>query len=123
MTIDEYARTYCRHLLRDVNADSLLEKIKERDDLPYDDIRYDENGDFTKVVFIDDSDRAISIYELISYSDEDMMATKDEDLIQVYNNYMALLNSKDVTILDTVKLAREWREARAREEESLGVLS
>lgn len=123
MTIDEYARTYCSHLIRAVSSRSLYEQIKERDDFPYDDIRVDENGDLSKVVFVDDNDRVINIYELISYSEEDIKATKDADLIQIWENYMSLLDSQDVTIADTLKLAREWREARDREEQNVGLLS
>ena len=123
MKIQEFAQNYCSNLLRVVDSKSLYDKVKEKDDLPYDAIRISEDGILTKVVYIDDNDRFMDIYELISYSKEDILATKDVDLIQVWNNYMALLDDDEISLSDTLRLAREWRMLRDKEEQNAGLLS
>lgn len=116
MNISEFAHTYCSHILREVTAASLYEQIAAKDDLPYDDIQMTEDGVMSKVVYVDDDGRTIDIYELIAYSKSDVEATKDEDLIQVYNNYMAQVDVEAVNLEDMLRLVREWKEARMRED-------
>ena len=123
MTINEYAKTYCSDLLRAVNSKSLYEQILEKDDLPYEDVRITEDGVMSKVVYIDDSGRFIDVYELITYSEQDIIATKDEELIQVYYNYMSMIDTQELNFSDTLRLAKEWRELRDKEEKNAGLLS
>lgn len=123
MKIHEFARGYCSNILRVVSSQSVYEQLAAQDDFPFDDIRIGEDGTPTKVVFIDDNERFIDIYELMSYDREDIIRTKDVDLIQVYDNYMGLLDTEDVKIADTVHLAREWRALREKEEQNVGLLS
>lgn len=123
MNIHEFARTYCSTLLRAVNAKSIYQQIIEKDDLPYEDIRMNDDGVPTKVVYVDDNGRFIDIYELITYSEEDIKATQDEDLIQVFNNYMSMIDTQELSFSDTLRLAKEWRVLRDKEEQNAGLLS
>lgn len=123
MKIHEFARGYCSNLLRVVSAKTVYEQLQEQDDFPYDDIRVSDDGVLTKVVYIDDNDRYIDIYELMSYDRADIVNMKDVDLLQVYDNYMSLIDTEDVSIADTVHLAREWRALREKEEKNAGLLS
>lgn len=124
MKIQEFARSYCSYLLRAVSSQAIYDRIREQDDFPYEDIRIGEDGLPTKVVYLDDNqERFIDIYELISYSREDVEATKDPDLLLVFENYMSQIDTEEVDIADTLRLAREWRELRDKEAASAGLLS
>lgn len=123
MKIHEFARGYCSNLLRVVDSKSVYEQLQEQDDFPYDAIRVNEDGVLTKVVYLDDTDRYIDIYELMSYDRADIVKLKDVDLLQVYDNYMSLIDTEDINIADTVHLAREWRALREKEEKNAGLLS
>lgn len=124
MTIHEFAKTYCSDILRVVNSKSIYEQIIEKDNLPYEDIRIDEEtGLPTKVIYLDDSGRFIDIYELITYSEEDIKATKDTDLIQAYEIYISMIDTQELSISDTLRLAKEWRSLRDKEEANAGLLS
>lgn len=105
MTIDEFALQYCSNLIEQRNA---TEDILSDDILPYDEIKLTEDGSIEKVVYLDDDGRYINIYDLISYTPEEVEASKDEDLQNAYNAYMSMVDVTDTKIMDITRLAREW---------------
>lgn len=121
MTIHDFAKQFCPSVLESRGSKQLYDIIKERDDFPYDEIMVTEEGGMSKVVFIDDT-RYIDVYELIAYSQTDVEAMKDPELLQVYNNYMEQLDLRDVSILDTIGLAKEWVAQRDKERADAGLL-
>lgn len=116
MNINEFAHTHCSHIIRAVSAASLYEQIAAKDDLPYDDIDYSEDGVITKIVYLNDEGRKMDIYELIAHTPDDINASGDEELIQVYHNYMANIDIEPVDFEDMLQLVRKWKVARDLED-------
>ena len=75
-------------------------RIMEMDDLPYDIVGPDENGNITKLVEIDDI-RTISVVELVALDETDVKQLKDPDLEKVWKSYMSLINIKDYNVMIT----------------------
>lgn len=94
--------------------------VKNRDDLPYDDIIYID-GELQKVVYITE-DTAISIVELISYTRDDILKTGDVDLINVYDNYMEQVDVKDMDIMSLIAAAQIFMKDKKEERLRMSVL-
>lgn len=116
MNINEFAHSHCSHIIRSVSAASLYEQLASKDDLPYDAIDYSEDGVLTKIVYLNDEGRKMDIYELIAHTAEDIDASGDEELIQVYHNYMANIDIEPVDFADMLQLVRKWKAARDLED-------
>lgn len=105
MTFQEYIKKHydvsARIRARIINP---KEVIKNRDDLPYDDIKY-VDGELQKIVYIDDDD-FISVAELISYTIDDISKIPNNDLKQLYDNYMSQINVEDVDLLSLISAAQ-----------------
>jgi len=123
MTLVEYANKYCKSMLNAETSKSIRELIAEKDDLPYDDIMPDSDGVMTKVVFVD-SERTISIYDLISYSREDIVKMDDPALLAVFDNYMDAIDIEDVDLSNISQLIQKYKDTKAKEEaDANGLLS
>ena len=123
MTIVEFAHTYCEHMLREVSAEDLYQQIADKDDLPYDDIIINESGVPAKILYVDDDGRTIEVLELLAYSKEDVLRTKDYDLIQLWENYMEQIDVQEANLEDLLQLVKDWTEARKREDSVDGLSS
>lgn len=116
--ISKYYNVSDRIKARIVNPKEI---VKNRDDLPYDDIIYID-GELQKVVYITD-DSAISIVELISYTRDDIVKTGDIDLINVYDNYMEQVDVKDLDIVSLIAAAQIFMKDKKDERLRLSVLN
>lgn len=66
-------------------------------------------GQLVKMLTFDNDKREISVLDLISYYPDDISKTKDEPLINLYNNYMR--NIECQSLLTTEQLANIRRES------------
>ncbi len=101
-----------------VRLSNPIKAVMERDNLPYDKIGLDENGNLTKMVEVDD-DHYMPVVELISYTPEEIKSTSNENLRVVYNSYMAMIDLQDVEIADIMASARKHEEIKHRREQQL----
>lgn len=101
-----------------VRLSNPIKAVMERDNLPYDKIGLDENGNLTKMVEVDD-DHYMPVVELISYTPEEIKSTSNENLRVVYNSYMAMIDLQDVEIADIMASARKHEEIKRRREQQL----
>lgn len=97
-------------------------KVANNDDLPYDIIDYDESGQMTKLVEVEE-DRYVSVIDLISMSREDIVARDDLALLNVWDNYMSMIDIHDVNIADIFECVRAHDLVKGKREEQLSVLS
>jgi len=95
-----------------------IKAVMERDNLPYDKIGLDENGNLTKMVEVDD-EHYIPVVELISYTPEEIATMSNDNLKIVYNSYMSMIDLQDVEIADIMASARKHAEIKRRREEQL----
>lgn len=114
MTFQDYIKKHydvsARIRARIINPKEI---IKNRDDLPYDDILFID-GEFQKAVYIDD-DTAISVAELISYTHDDIKKVSNRDLILLYENYMSQINVEDVDIMGLISAAQVFMKDKKNE--------
>lgn len=123
MNLIEYANSHCQSLLQSQNSKSIFEMIEEHDDLPYDDIRPNDDGVLEKVVFID-NDRYISVFDLLSYSRADILAMNDQALLSVFDNYMETVEVENLDIFNILHLLQKYKNVKAQEEmDANGLLS
>ena len=94
----------------------------EMDDLPFDVIGPDENGNITKLVEIDDI-RTISVVELVALDEADVKQLKDPDLEKVWRSYMSLINIKDYNVIDIMECVKQYKSIANKRKEQLNVLS
>ena len=97
-------------------------RIADSDDLPYDIIGPDEFGNVTKLVEID-TDRYISVMELIGYTQEEIDKSEDSALIIAYDAYMSQVDFEDLNILDIMESVRMHSATVSKRKEKLDVLS
>lgn len=97
-------------------------RIMEMDDLPFDIIGPDENGNITKLVEIDDI-RTISVVELVALDEADVKQLKDPDLEKVWKSYMSLINIKDYNVIDIMECVKQYKSIANKRKEQLNVLS
>lgn len=97
-------------------------RIMEMDDLPFDVIGPDENGNITKLVEIDDI-RTISVVELVALDEADVKQLKDPDLEKVWRSYMSLINIKDYNVIDIMECVKQYKSIANKRKEQLNVLS
>lgn len=97
-------------------------RIMEMDDLPFDIIGPDENGNITKLVEIDDI-RTISVVELVALDEADVQQLKDPDLEKVWRSYMSLINIKDYNVIDIMECVKQYKSIANKRKEQLNVLS
>lgn len=97
-------------------------RIMEMDDLPYDIVGPDENGNITKLVEIDDI-RTISVVELVALDETDVKQLKDPDLEKVWKSYMSLINIKDYNVIDIMECVKQYKSIANKRKEQLNVLS
>lgn len=97
-------------------------RIMEMDDLPFDVIGPDENGNITKLVEIDDI-RTISVVELVALDEADVKQLKDPDLEKVWRSYMSLINIKDYNVIDMMECVKQYKSIANKRKEQLNVLS
>lgn len=97
-------------------------RIANMDDLPYDVIGPDENGQITKLVEIDD-ERTISVMDLIGMSEDEVTKTNDEALIGVWKVYMSQIDLEDMNIADIMDCVKRHNAVVKNREDKLGVLS
>lgn len=97
-------------------------RIMEMDDLPFDVIGPDENGNITKLVEIDDI-RTISVVELVALDEADVKQLKDSDLEKVWKSYMSLINIKDYNVIDIMECVKQYKSIANKRKEQLNVLS
>ncbi len=92
--------------------------VADADNLPYDVIAMDENGNLVKQVEITDT-KLIPVVELISYTEEEAVALKDADFLNAYQAYMRMVDVDDISIADIMSSARRHSDIRKRREEML----
>lgn len=97
-------------------------RIEEMDDLPYDKIGPDEFGNITKLVEVEEG-RYVSVMELMGYSREELVASKDEALLQVWEVYMSQIDLEDLNIVDIMECVKQHQNIESLRQEQLGVLS
>lgn len=97
-------------------------RIADSDDLPYDKIGPDDNGVITKLVEIDEN-RFISVSDLIGYNREEVVATKDVALLEVYDAYMSQIDLTDLNIIDILECVHTHKNIVNERQAKLDVLS
>ena len=97
-------------------------RIEEMDDLPYDKIGPDEFGNVTKLVEVEEG-RYVSVMELMGYSREELVASKDEALLLVWEVYMSQIDLEDLNIVDIMECVKQHQSIESVRQEQLGVLS
>ena len=97
-------------------------RIEEMDDLPYDKIGPDEFGNVTKLVEVEEG-RYVSVMELMGYSREELVASKDEALLLVWEVYMSQIDLEDLNIVDIMESVKQHQSIESMRQEQLGVLS
>lgn len=97
-------------------------RIEEMDDLPYDKIGPDEFGNITKLVEVEEG-RYVSVMELMGYSREELVTSKDEALLQVWEVYMSQIDLEDLNIVDIMECVKQHQNIESLRREQLGVLS
>lgn len=97
-------------------------RIADSDDLPYDVIGPDEFGNVTKLVEVD-TDRFISVMELIGYTSEEVQGSNDTALITAYEAYMSQVDFEDLNLLDIMECVRMHSNTMRDRKEKLDVLS
>lgn len=97
-------------------------RIEEMDDLPYDKIGPDEFGNVTKLVEVEEG-RYVSVMELMGYSREELVASKDEALLLVWEVYMSQIDLEDLNIVDIMECVKQHQSIESMRQEQLGVLS
>lgn len=97
-------------------------RIEEMDDLPYDKIGPDEFGNVTKLVEVEEG-RYVSVMELMGYSREELVASKDEALLLVWEVYMSQIDLEDLNIIDIMECVKQHQSIESMRQEQLGVLS
>lgn len=118
MTLREYINTiYPIDALIEVIKSDPIKAIMENDDLPYDEIRmYD--GVMQKVVELEDG-TFIGVMELLSYTKEDVLKLKDEELRNAYFAYMDNVVIEPVTLEYIMSSARELKKRKEQKKEML----
>ena len=96
--------------------------IEEADDLPFDRIGLDENGQVTKLVEIDDT-RTISVLELISLNRDDVLSMNDPDLLSCWDAYMEQVQIEDVDLSDIMRSIQIYNKIKDNRKALLDVLS
>lgn len=97
-------------------------RIADSDDLPYDVIGPDDNGVITKLVEVDEN-RFISVKDLIDLTREEVLASKDVALLEVYDAYMSQIDMTDLNIVDILECVHTHRDVMKEQQEKLNVLS
>lgn len=93
--------------------------IESSNDLPFDKIGPDQDGNITKLVIIDD-ERVISVMELIGLSEEELK--HDPDLKEIHEIYMQQIELKEVNIIDIMESINLYRASQLRRQEQADVL-
>lgn len=87
--------------------------VKECDSLPYDAIQV-VDGKLQKVVFLDDSqDNVVPVYDLLSYSKEDMEKESDSPFKDMYNIYMSQIDMKSISIQEIMSAVKDYEQHKA----------
>ena len=94
-----------------------FKRIMDNDDLPYDDIRMYE-GKLQKVVYLSD-DEVIPVFELLSYTAEDIKKLNNAELSSVYNAYMDNIDVTDMTIEEIMSAVQDYSRAKENKERLL----
>lgn len=104
---------------------SLLEDpikiIAESDALPYEVIEDDGYGELTKCMYYKDG--VIPVWEILSYDRDEVMATKDEELITIWENYMEMVTVEDVNIGQLYTLSNAYKEQKSKDKSALEQLA
>ena len=96
-----------------------VKAVMENDNLPYDSIGPDENGNLTKLVEIEDG-VSIPVSDLISYTKEDIEKHFNENLKAAWEAYMSIIDLQDIEIADIIASTRRYNEVRDKRKELLG---
>ena len=120
MTIVDYIKEYYPIADRvEVLLSDPYKLIENADDLPYDKIGMDDDGNLTKLVCIDD-ERTISVLDLISLSEKE---TEDDPALKsVYEIYMQQIEIEQVNITDILACTKEYKRVKQQQEERANVL-
>lgn len=97
-------------------------RIEAMDDLPFDKIGPDEFGNITKLVEVEEG-RYVSVMELMGYSKEELVSSKDEALLHVWEVYMSQIDLEDLNIIDIMECVKQHQNIEKIRQEQLGVLS
>ena len=97
-------------------------RIEVMDDLPFDKIGPDEFGNITKLVEVEEG-RYVSVMELMGYSKEELVSSKDEALLHVWEVYMSQIDLEDLNIIDIMECVKQHQNIEKIRQEQLGVLS
>ena len=97
-------------------------RIEAMDDLPFDKIGPDEFGNITKLVEVEEG-RYVSVMELMGYSKEELVSSKDEALLHVWEVYMSQIDLEDLNIIDIMECVKQHQSIEKIRQEQLGVLS
>lgn len=93
--------------------------IENANDLPYDKIGPDEDGNITKLVVIDET-RTISVLDLICLTPADL--SRDSALKEIYDIYMEQITLQDVNIADIMESVSMYKNSKATRQEQSDVL-
>lgn len=93
--------------------------IESSNDLPFDKIGPDQDGNITKLVVIDD-ERVISVLDLISLSAFEM--ENDPALQEIHEIYMQQVDVNDVNFANIMESIQLYRASQARRQEQADVL-
>lgn len=93
--------------------------IENANDLPFDKIGPDQDGNITKLVIVDD-DRTISVLDLISLSQFEM--ENDPALQEIHEIYMQQIELNEINIADIMESIHLYRSSQARRQEQADVL-
>ena len=100
---------------------NIFAKIDNNDNLPYDIIGPDEDGNITKLVEVEEG-RYVSVYDLLSMSKDDLPGDKDIALTNVWNTYMENVDIRDINIIDLLESVKAYNTYKNKREEQANVL-
>lgn len=116
MTFKEYIKEY--HPIKEQVYRKLKDPVSlilERDDLPCDEVRA-VDGVLQKVVYISDEE-FVPVFDLLSYTKEDVEKLKDADFKKVWLAYMENVDVQDLDIDSIITASKEYQNSRKRKKE------
>ena len=122
MTITEYIQDkYPIHTKVKELFQNPYTMVANEDNLPYDLIGPDEDGQITKLVMVNTEGRTISVIDLIGLSEEEREA--DLELKNIYEIYMSQIDYEDVNLSDIMQMTKMYKRLKEESGEAAGVLS
>ena len=116
MTFIEYIDTKypIEEKIKQLRSDP-IKQILERDDLPYDEVKY-VDGELQKVISLSDGSY-VPVIEVLSYCKEDVAKIEDVEMRNAFSAYMDNIDITDMSIDAIMSASRDYIKNRKHKEE------